>query len=849
MRFPISLRSTTLLIGLILASVTQSAAANPPGLRAVVQSQIPATEVIRAVAMLDEVPSESQVDALRALGLQAQGLKHLPMILTKGPVATLRQLVEQGQVRDIYLDKQLEWHSQESTAAMSADLTRQMGFDGSGITVAVVDSGIDASHPDLENRVVRNVRVYSPEYLEILGVHEPLGITWPSSPALVLPFDMLPYNNTDTIGHGTHVAGIVAGEGVGDGELVGVAPGAEIVGYSTGEILFIFTALASFDDILATHEEYGIKVINNSWGSRFHVFDPDSPINVATKALTDAGMTVIFSAGNDGVEMTTNVHSMAPWVTMSGSATISREKSDFSSSGLMFDNSRSQPVVDGHVRHEGDGLGISHPDVSAPGSDIISTCTPTGAIVCGAVAPGGSSSSSGTSMSAPHMAGLAAILLQANPELTPNMVRQVMQLTADPMRDGAEVWRSGFGFVNAKSAIDLVTSADFDGAALDALEQEQIAAAMQARSHEVVVQDQWEFISIGATAMGLESYDFDLPVSAKTTAIHASVAFPADVGALGLNLLFEWGLELVDPDGNVVATTELVNNLGFLKFDLLEAGMTPAEGNWIVRAIGFTHISQPGFLWGHSVTVVATQIKQNENASVPSAPSFEVDGKLSFFMTGGGGPLSSPEACSYDPQGASGQLAHEPQTESCQAGTVGYAVNFGLGVPAEFISAPLQTDATVGGVASLTTYLVSELYPIYSVAFGSSLDYQIDAVDAAGELLISVAGGSLTPMVGPTPTLGALNFDIPTTTLPAGSRLRLRMSFTGVYTSSMRLVWGGEFSDAGLSLQTGSLQSRSVTEVVKQPTAAVTPRGGAMQPVPLLLILGMLAVRRRPWAG
>ncbi len=847
MRSPSRLVRLSLALLLLPIMALQAAQASTPGLRAINQSQIPAQETIRAVAMLDRTPTPADVEALAELGLITQGLKHLPMVLTKGTVAQLRQAVAQGLARDVYLDQKLDWYSAESTAAMNADITRQLGFDGSGVRVAIVDSGIDASHPDLAQRVIRNVRVYSPEYLDILGVSEPLGITWPSDPALVIPFDDLPYNNTDTIGHGTHVAGITAGEGVGDGALVGVAPGAELIGYSTGEILFIFTALASFDDILDTHEEYDIKVINNSWGSRFHVFDPASPINVATKALTDAGMTVVFSAGNDGIEMTTNVHSMAPWVIMSGSATLSREKSDFSSSGLMFDNSVPAEVVDGHVRHEGDGLGLSHPDVSAPGSNIVSTCTPTGAIVCGAVLPGGSASASGTSMSAPHMAGLAAILLQANPALTPDMVRQVMQVSSRPMADDAAFWQSGYGFVDAKAAIDLVTRADFSAGMLDALDAAATAAVLARRSHKVVAQDQWEFISVGATAFGLETYEFPFEVSADTSAIRAGVAFPGDLGLLGLNLLFEWGLELLDPAGNVVATSELTDNIGTLHFELADADMGPTPGTWIMRAIGYAHISQPALLWGHSVTVVATQL-QGQESTAPEGPVFTPTGELQFRFTGGGGDLSSPEGCSYEPMGAAGELSLADADADCRAGTVGYALNYGAGIPAEFVSEPLASEQIIGGNAMLGTWLATEVQPVYSAAFGSRLTYAIDAVDDNGNVILALAGGDLIPLIGPTPTFSDLAFQVPTTTVPAGARLRLQMSFSGVYTSAMRLVWGGDYGDAGLLLQTGSLKSRAAdVAATTQPAADGQTYGGALGALGgLFLLLAAAGLRRRP---
>ncbi len=842
------------LLGVMLFQIAQ-AADNRLGLQTMLAAQIPADEPVRAVAMLEQIPDANTIAALQAQGLIAQPLKHLPMALTKGTVAQLRAVVEQGLARDVYLDRRLQWHSAESTAAMSADVTRELGFDGSGIGVAVVDSGIDASHTDLANRVVRNVRVYSPEYLDITGVGTPLGIEWPAEPALVLPFDALPYNNTDTIGHGTHVAGIVAADASGDPELVGVAPGADIIGYSTGEILFIFTALASFDDILATHEEYNIRVINNSWGSSYQVFNPDSPINVATKILAETGITVVFSAGNDGLEMTTNVHSMAPWVINSGSATISAEKSDFSSSGLMYDNTVVAALdADGHVRHEGDGLGLSHPDTSAPGSNIISTGTPTGVVTTTGTPPNGSASASGTSMSAPHMSGLAAVILQANPTLTPKMVRQVMQLSTVPMRDGAAFWQSGFGFVDAKLAVDLAQRSDLSAALLDQMEAEAEARVKAARDYSVLASDHWIFNELLATVAGLESHSFNFEVGADTDAIRAGVAFPGDLGIVGLNLLYEWQLNLIDPDGNQVASSELLPDLGvgILHADFAELGLPKKPGTWTIEAVGQTHLAQPGLLWGHTISVAATQLKTQQSSVGEAGPVFEAQGQMTWSMAGGSGQVDSPEGCDYNVLGASGSLTQGAADPDCRAGTVGYTANFAplIGAPASFTSEPLAQDRLFGGDGQFRLVLTDALQPVWSLAFSSSLDYQIDAVNDAGELITPIASGSFDggTIAGSGATLGEYPISVPPTAVSAGQRIRLQVWITGVYSSTARLLWGGDYADSGLSLSFGEwIEARDEAAPVDAPARGdgLASRGGALSWWLLVCLLPALGLRRR----
>src|SRR5439155_963085 len=94
----------------------------------------------------------------------------------------------------------------------------------------------------------------------------------------------------------------------------GVAPGSNLIGIGTGDILFIFWALAGFDYILQNQDRYNIKVVNNSWGTS-GPFDPEDPVSIASKRVHDRGVTVVFAAGNDGPdENTLNPYSVAPWV-------------------------------------------------------------------------------------------------------------------------------------------------------------------------------------------------------------------------------------------------------------------------------------------------------------------------------------------------------------------------------------------------------------------------------------------------------------------------------------------------------------------------------------------------------
>lgn len=287
-------------------------------------------------------------------------------------------------------------------------------IDGSGVGVAVVDSGTDGTHPDLADRVGSNVKV-------LAG-----GIAVPAP-------------DTDTIslgGHGTHVSGIVAGDGTAsDGTFHGAAPGATVHGVSAGTLISLHSAMDGLQWVLDNHDTVTptIRVVNNSWGSSAGDYDPDDAIQQLMEALVDSGVVVVFAAGNAGgdgsaqatsptcVNPTPGVVCVAAYDDL-GTGTRNGTTADFSSRGA-------------------DGQVTTYPDLAAPGADITATCTPTKPIC----ATGSTSADdplnyavlSGTSMAAPHIAGISAQVLQADPSLTPAQVEDVLEDTATDYGDGA----------------------------------------------------------------------------------------------------------------------------------------------------------------------------------------------------------------------------------------------------------------------------------------------------------------------------------------------------------------------------------------------------------------------------
>jgi len=421
-----ALRVATLLVAAFMLVPTLAAVATPepigqPRWYAVddhletIMAYTPADMELEVVVQFTSAIGDADRRTVRDRGLtRLHEYDFIDAMWLRGTPRSIELLSADQRVAWIEHNDQLEWMMDETTEVINATRTwnaqvegslwGDTGFTGKGVTVVVIDSGIDAGHPDLDygTKTIRNLK----------------------SDTGTGPWYEIENGDTSS-GHGTHVAGTVAGNGdASAGSRAGVAPGANLIGLSVGELVFVTGGLGALDWVYEAsrpgNNPYNIRVCTNSWGGGGGQYDPQDAISQAINNLVyDNNVVTTFAAGNSGGDGETiqasNYGNTPSAVCVAASTRDGLGITDFSSKGMWN-------WVD------------TWPDIAAPGENIQSTAarrTLISLLQRGTDANPYYFAISGTSMATPHVAGASAVLMQAAPSLRVSDVRQDVGLVVE----------------------------------------------------------------------------------------------------------------------------------------------------------------------------------------------------------------------------------------------------------------------------------------------------------------------------------------------------------------------------------------------------------------------------------
>ena len=295
------------------------------------------------------------------------------------------------------LDGILEVQNGDAAVVHEVDLAQQQtGYDGSGVTVAVIDTGIDSLHVGLDDQDDDN----STNDPKVIAFYDAVN-----NPDKTNGTEIQAY---DDQGHGTHCAGTVAGTGAPTYEHPGMAPQAFLVGVKVldaGGSGSFATVMAGMQWTVDHRYEFNIRAASMSLGGPGPIewtSDEEDSVNRYANEMVRAGITMLIAAGNSFASAQIGTPGSAEDVITVGALDKNTAIAVYSSQG---------PTEEGRVK----------PNVAFVGSDVMSAQHNSG---------DGYVAFSGTSMATPGVAGTVALMLQANPDLSPFDVRNILQETA-----------------------------------------------------------------------------------------------------------------------------------------------------------------------------------------------------------------------------------------------------------------------------------------------------------------------------------------------------------------------------------------------------------------------------------
>ncbi|HSE40087.1 MAG TPA: S8 family serine peptidase [Acidobacteriota bacterium] len=427
--------------------------------------------------------------------------QNFPAVAASLSTSQIREVLKDPMVEHIELDGVIKKAMDGARSSFGVQQVRsQFGFDGNrdvittysttDIVAAIIDTGINANHPDLQNKIL-----FWKDYVNSRSQ---------------------PY---DDEGHGTSVAGVLAGTGRSNRQFSGVAPGAALVVFKTLDSSgngTISNGIAAVDETISRKSEFNIRILNLSFSTSGSSNGKDALSRICNRAVTN-GISVVVAAGNEGPSSRTiGAPGAAASVITVGAGADLNEKgfflAEFSSRG---------PTADHRIK----------PDLWGPGVKIRTTRS-----------GGGYRVVTGTSFATPFVSGVIALMLDANSTLQPASIKSILMSTTERWIKSGKNNEAGFGRLQAYQAITR-------------------AGSITANLHPPEVPDL--FSSARAlTANSVMTVDVDL----------ASIKYPLAITCIALNPGGNVDLELFSPAGLLLAQASTLERQESLAFKPSSAG-------------------------------------------------------------------------------------------------------------------------------------------------------------------------------------------------------------------------------------------------------------------------------------
>jgi serine protease AprX len=394
---------------------------------------------VQAILQVDSANSTELRAELARYGVKINGqMPQFGAIAVDAPAKAIEKLAANTSTRYLSLDRQVTslGHLENTTGetAMWAQ-SGNSGFDGSGVGIAILDSGISPKTAGLDGIALNQ---------DFTGER----IT------------------SDPYGHGTFVASIAAGN---KGSYGGIAPSATLINFRVLNSEGMGTTsglLAALNAVAVNRTKYNIRVVNMSLGMPAIDSYKNDPICRAVRSLVNSGIVVVAAGGNDGKDANGEriygrIHSPGNEPSAITVGAVNTYGTDVRSDDGMATYSSHGPTRS----YWTDAAGVKHydnlikPDLAAPGNKIVSRTSPNNSLLSSnssLVVRGKSDLMrlSGTSVASPAVAGTAAVLLEVNPNLTPNMIKMILMYTAQPLA-GFNMLEQGAGELNIEGAVRL----------------------------------------------------------------------------------------------------------------------------------------------------------------------------------------------------------------------------------------------------------------------------------------------------------------------------------------------------------------------------------------------------------